>query len=181
MECRARPLRIERDRWYVVLGLEDCSNTMSEVPHSSRQSFRTSRVAASNCQSPPSDRTRRSPSSTSPRSRGFSLPMRSVRNDLSTVMICETFTTDGFESPVPLVGRRMFPGASASRRFDVTTAATTVLIRLTLKLFAEMISSGRRKPGPDPDGSDNDAHQSSPRRITSYFAARDRCWSRADS
>ena len=132
-------------------------------------------------QSPPSDRTRRSPSSTSSRSRGFSLPMRAVRNDLSTVIICETFTTDGFASPVPFVGRRMFPGASASRRFDVITAAITVLMRLTLKLFAEMISSGRRKPGPDPDGSDNDAHQSSPRRITSYFAARDRYWSRADS
>lgn len=107
--------------------------------------------------------------------------MRSLRNDLSTVMICETFTTDGFESPEPLVGMRTFPGASASRRFDVTTAAITVLMRLVLKLSAETINSGRRKPGPDPDGLVNDAHQSSPRRIAGYFDDSDRCCSRADS
>jgi len=40
--CRAPPLRMERDRWYVVLGLVDCSIALSEPPHSSRQSFQTS-------------------------------------------------------------------------------------------------------------------------------------------
>src|ERR1700674_3484930 len=28
-------LRIERDRWFAVMGLVDCSITMSELPHSS--------------------------------------------------------------------------------------------------------------------------------------------------
>ena len=75
--------------------------------------------------------------------------------------------TDAFgASPVPLVGRRTFPGASAKRRFDVMTAATTVLMRLSLKLFAETISNGRRKPGPDPVGSGREAHHISPRRTT---------------
>ena len=59
-----------------------------------------------------------------------------------------------------------FPGASARRRFDVMTAATTVPMRLSLKLFAVTTSKGRRKPGPDPAGSGRDAHQISPRRTT---------------
>ncbi len=53
------------------------------------------------------------------------------------VMICETLTTEGFDRPVPLTGSRTFPGASAKRRFEVMTTAITVLIRLSLKLFAE--------------------------------------------
>ena len=113
---------------------------------------------------------RRSPSSTSASNRGLSLPMRCVRNVLSTVMICETFTADAFVSPVPLIGRRTFPGASARRRFEVMTAAITVLMRLSLKLFAEMISNGRRNPGPDPAGSGSEAHQISPRRTIACFA-----------
>ena len=74
--------------------------------------------------------------------------------------------TDGFVSPVPLAGIRIFPGASASCRFDVITAAITVLMRLLLKLLADTISNGRRKPGPDPEGSGREAHQISPRRTT---------------
>ena len=115
-------------------------------------------------------KTRRSPSSTSASNRGLSLPIRSVRNALSTVMICETLTTDAFVRPVPLIGRRTLPGASAKRRFEVMTAAITVLMRLSLKLFAEMISNGRRNPGPDPAGSGSEAHQISPRRTSVCFA-----------
>ena len=85
---------------------------------------------------------------------------------LSMVRIWETFATDGTDRPVPLSGRLTFPGASARRRFEVMTAAITVLMRLSLKLFAEIISTGRRYPGADPAGSGNEAHQISPRRIT---------------
>ena len=49
------------------------------------------------------------------------------------------------------------------------TAATTVLILLSLKLFAETINIGGRKPGPDPAGSLSEAHQISPRRTTACF------------
>lgn len=52
-------------------------------------------------------------------------------------MTCETFTTEGFDKPVPLEGSRTFPGASARRRLEVMTAAMTVLIRLSLKELAE--------------------------------------------
>ncbi len=41
--------------------------------------------------------------------------------------------------------------------------ATTVLMRLLLKLSDETISTGRRNPGPEPLGSGKDAHQISPR------------------
>src|SRR3990172_11102006 len=81
-------------------------------------------------------------------------------------MIWETFATDAFVRPVPLIGRRTFPGALAKRRFDVMTAATTVLMPLSLKLFAETISNGRRKPGRDPVGSGREPHQISPRSTT---------------
>ena len=74
--------------------------------------------------------------------------------------------TDGFERLALLAGTRTLPGASARRRFDVTTAAITVLIRLSLKVLAEMIRTGLRNPGPDPDGSGSDAHQISPRRTS---------------
>jgi hypothetical protein len=50
-------------------------------------------------------------------------------------MICETFTTEGFDSPVPRTGRRTMLGASASRTLEVITAAMTVAMRLTLKLL----------------------------------------------
>ena len=88
--------------------------------------------------------TRRIPSSTAASNRGVSLPTRSVSKALSTVMIWETFTTEGFERPDPLGGSRTFPGASARRRLEVMTAAMTVLMRLSLKLFAETKRRGRR-------------------------------------
>lgn len=82
------------------------------------------------------------------------------------VITWETLTTDGFVSPVPRVGSRTLPGASARRRFEVMTAAMTVLMRLSLKLLAETTRYGLRYPGPEPEGSGKDAHQISPRRTT---------------
>jgi len=113
-----------------------------------------------------SDRANRRPSSTDASNAGATLPTRSVRKLLSMVIICETLTTDGFDRPVPRTGSRTLPGASARRRFEVITAAMTVLIRLSLKLFAETTRYGLRYPGPEPEGSGNDAHQTSPRRAT---------------
>ncbi len=112
------------------------------------------------------ERAKRSPSSTDVSEAGGTLPTRSVRNALSMVITCETLTTEGFARPVPLTGSRTFPGASARRRFEVMTAAMTVLIRLSLKLLAETMRYGLRYPGPEPEGSGNDAHQTSPRRTT---------------
>jgi hypothetical protein len=113
-----------------------------------------------------SDSANRSPSSTCANVWGLRRPTRSVRKDLSIVITCDTFTTEGFDNPTPLVGSRTFPGAWASRRFDVITAAITVLIRLSLKLLAEITRYGLRKPGPDPEGSGTEAHQISPLRTT---------------
>jgi len=46
------------------------------------------------------------------------------------------------------------------------TAAMTVLMRLSLKLLAETTRYGLRYPGPEPEGSGKEAHQTSPRRTT---------------
>ncbi len=116
------------------------------------------------------ENTSRKPSSISASCGCATLPIRSVRKDLSTVSTCETLTTEGLLRRVPRVGIRTLPGASARRKFEVTTAATTVLMRLALKLSDEMMSSGRRNPGPDPAGSGSDAHHSSPRRTFRYAA-----------
>lgn len=51
-----------------------------------------------------SDSANRSPSSTAANSRGLRRPTRSVRKDLSIVITCDTFTTEGFDNPAPLVG-----------------------------------------------------------------------------
>lgn len=45
-------------------------------------------------------------------------------------------------------------------------AAITVLIRLMLKLLAEMIRHGLQYTDSEPDGSGREAHQTSPRCIT---------------
>lgn len=83
------------------------------------------------------ERANRSPSSTEASNAGATLPTRPVRKVLSMVMTCDALTTEGFDKPVPLTGSRTLPGASARRRFEVMTAAMTVLIRLSLKLLAE--------------------------------------------
>jgi hypothetical protein len=80
---------------------------------------------------------------------------------ISEILITDGFTTPDFDLPI-----RTFPGASASERFDVTTATITVAIRLSLKGFDWITGTGRRKPGPDPAGIGKDARQISPRFMT---------------
>jgi hypothetical protein len=60
-----------------------------------------------------------------------------VKMDLSTVIICEIFTTEGCGSPDSDFEMRRLPGAAARARarFDVTTATMTVPIRLALKAW----------------------------------------------
>lgn len=79
------------------------------------------------------------------------------------VTTCDTLTIDALGSPASDRARRTLPGASASARFDVTTATMTVLMRLWLNGLDWTTSTGRRKPGPEPVGSGNDAHHTSPR------------------
>ena len=67
-----------------------------------------------------------SPASSARKCDGFSRPIRSVRNVLSTVINCETLTTESFLSPVLEAAMRTFPGASTRRRFEVTTATIAV-------------------------------------------------------
>lgn len=139
------------------------SDAGPDVQHTPRAGLSPGRLAYR-------DKANRRPSSTDASNAGGTFPTRCVRNVLSMVMIWDTLTTDGFDKPVPLTASRTFPGASASRRFDVMTAPITVLIRLSLKLLAEMIRYGLRYPGPEPDGSGKEAHQTSPRRATIYRA-----------
>ena len=73
------------------------------------------------------------------------------------------------ESRGSLLSRResnTLPGASASTRFDVIAITIKVAMRLRLNESAWMISTGRRKPGPDPCGSASSAHHTSPRLTT---------------
>jgi hypothetical protein len=46
---------------------------------------------------------------------------------------------------------------------DVTASTTTVLMRLWLNGLDCTMSTGRREPGPEPVGSGNEAHHTSPR------------------
>ncbi len=91
--------------------------------------------------------------------------MRSTSSWRSSVMICETLTTDGFERPESDLPSRTFPGASASAKFEVTMATITVAMRLSLNGFDWTTTTGRLNPGPEPVGSGSEAHQSSPRFI----------------
>ena len=70
--------------------------------------------------------------------------MRAFRKDLSMVITCEILATDGFDKPVPRMGKRTLPGASERRRFEVITTAITVLMRLSLNGLAETIKHGLR-------------------------------------
>ena len=93
-------------------------------------------------------------------------PHFSVRNVRSTVITCDTFTTESLGRPDSDAGTNTFPGASARRRFEVRTTAIAVRIRLRLKAFDWIITTGRLKPGSEAVGSGNRAHQISPRSIT---------------
>ena len=75
-------------------------------------------------------------------------PTRDVRSRLSTVISCETFTTESRASPTALRPRRTFPGAAARRRLEVTTAQIVVPIALSLKSLDCTTRTGRRKPAP---------------------------------
>lgn len=79
--------------------------------------------------------TNRKPSST--RLKQIPAIVRTLRvsRPRSTVMSCETFTTEGLGSPDSALLIRTFPGASASARFDVTIATITVEMRLSLNGF----------------------------------------------
>ena len=112
------------------------------------------------------DRTRRNPSSTIRISKDGSFPHLSARNARSTVITCETLATESLGSPASDAGINTFPGASDMRRFEVKTTAIIVRMRLRLKVFDWMISTGLRKPGSEAIGSGSCAHQTSPLSIT---------------
>lgn len=113
----------------------------------------------------------RSPFSTDIIIRSLTRLTRSVRNILSSVIVCDTFTTESLGSAVSSFVTRTLPGASASRRFVVNTTEITVRIRLRLKSSDWTMRTGRRYPGSEATGSGNSAHQTSPRRTTSHLPA----------
>lgn len=82
------------------------SNCQGSGTPSARNSEATPlRVRVESCGSGhQSDNANRSPSSTAANSRGLRRPTRSVRKDLSIVITCDTFTTEGFDNPAPLLG-----------------------------------------------------------------------------
>jgi hypothetical protein len=112
---------------------------------------------------------KRMPSSTSRSLRAESRPIRSVRKLLSSVTIWETLTTDARPRPTLWLDSATFPGAIASFVFDVIAAATTVRIRLRLNSSACITTTGRRKPGSEPEGFGRSVHHTSPRRTTSLL------------
>ena len=89
----------------------------------------------------------------------------SVKNRLSIVMICDTFTTESLGKSDCCEDSWTLPGASANLRLVVKATTMTVLIILRLKLLVWTTSTGRRYPGADPCGSFSVAHQISPRFI----------------
>src|SRR5262245_19650317 len=91
--------------------------------------------------------------------------MRFLSNDLSTVNSCDTLITELLFRFARRLERYTLPGAAASLVLEVTSAAITVLIALRLKVSACAITTGCRKPGPEPVGCGKSAHQISPRLI----------------
>ncbi len=120
-------------------------------------------------------RTHRRPQSTDLWSRGERVPACSVRESQSTVISCDTFTTESRGKPESRAGNRTFPGAPASARLLVMTATMTVWIRLWLNASAWTTRTGRRKPGSDRRGSGRSAHQISPRRSSADTITRNLC------
>ena len=108
------------------------------------------------------ERARRKPSSMDLINFVGKQPHFSVRNVRSTVITCDTFTTESLGRPDSDAGTNTFPGASARRRFEVRTTAMAVRIRLRLKAFDWIITTGRLKLGSEAVGSGNCAHQISP-------------------
>lgn len=77
-------------------------------------------------------------------------PTRSVSSDLSTVVICDTFTTEGFGSPPSPIRNSTLPGAAARFLFDVTRHTTVVAIRLWLNASHCTTTQGWRSAGAEP-------------------------------
>jgi hypothetical protein len=82
-----------------------------------------------------------------------SLPTSSVSNSRSRVMIWEALATESLGRPVSRAGRSTLPGASAHLRLLVKGTHTTLLMRLRFSASPWTISTGLRKPGPEPVGS----------------------------
>lgn len=78
------------------------------------------------------------------------------------VRIWDTFATESCSRLVECAGRRRLPGASPHLRFVVNGMQTTVAIRLRLIASPCTMTTGRRKPGPDPVGGGSSAHHTSP-------------------
>jgi len=112
------------------------------------------------------DRTNRTPSSTSIRKSSLREQTFFIRLVLSMVVICEMFMTESCDRRLNSFEINIFPGASLSRRLEVIAITITVCILLLLKSLHWRTTTGWRNPGPEPDGSGNSAHQISPRRIT---------------
>jgi len=91
-----------------------------------------------------------------------SLPTLSVRVALSMVTIWETFATESLGNPVSSDERETFPGAPAQSMLLVRGTHITVDILLLLRGSPCTTTTGRRKPGAEPPGSDRSAHQMSP-------------------
>lgn len=94
------------------------------------------------------------------------VPVRSVSKLLSRLTICETLATESLGSPVTRGDSITLPGAFAHLTLLVSGTHTTVAIRLRLKGSPCTTTTGLRSPGPDPIGSGNSAHQTSPCEIT---------------
>ena len=106
--------------------------------------------------------TRSIPANTSS-SCGFRIrPARSVRIDLSTETICDTFATESLARPVAFAFNITLPGASLHLRLLVRGTQIAVAMRLWLSESPWTTRTGRRKPGAEPTGSPRSAHQISP-------------------
>ena len=90
-------------------------------------------------------------------------------NVLSTVTICEKFTTEVFSSFDTPFSRRKLPGACSSSRFDVIGAHMIVLTELRFIESLWTINTGRIFAGSDPRALGSAAHQISPLSITNQL------------
>lgn len=77
-------------------------------------------------------------------------------------MTSEAFATESCGRLVAFDVRSTLPGTVDHFVFVVSGTHTTVAIRLRLKASLWMMTTGRRKPGPDPTGAGKSAHHMSP-------------------
>ena len=87
-------------------------------------------------------------------------------NDLSTVTICEKFTTEVLSNFDVPFSRRKLPGAFSRSRFDVIGAHITVLMELRFIVSLCIINTGRDFAGSEPRAFGKSAHNISPLIIT---------------